>query len=149
LSSRRCGARKLAEAALSDLLGCPLEFEIPGGIGAARIRTPIQFRQIGSVGGATWRAVAQPFGGGLAVCRRYRRWMRYRVSVGECHRLLHLKLPGWASFAPEGGRPATFEKGLGVEVPEDFDQGRHQTGPSGLMAGADPGAVVAMEIFVE
>src|SRR5271169_7097448 len=47
------------------------------------------------------------------------------------------------------GCPAAFEKGVGIETSEDFDQRRHQPGPSGLMTGADTGAVVAMEIFVE
>src|SRR5271166_1743687 len=54
-----------------------------------------------------------------------------------------------ASFVLKGGRPAAFQKGLGVEVPEDFDQGRHQPGPSGLMTGADTGAVIPVEILVE
>src|SRR5215469_16889032 len=52
-------------------------------------------------------------------------------------------------YSPEGGGAAGFEIGLGIEMPEDFDQRRHQPGPSGLMTGADASAVVAMEIFVE
>jgi len=58
-------------------------------------------------------------------------------------------LPGHGLIASEGGRPATFQKGLGIEVPEDFNQGSHEPGPSGLMTGADAGAVVAMKVLVE
>src|SRR5580704_19714465 len=57
--------------------------------------------------------------------------------------------PRAASFASKGGSPPGFEKGLGVEVPEDFDQRRHEASPAGLMTGADAGAVVAMEVLVE
>ena len=42
-----------------------------------------------------------------------------------------------------------FKKGLGVEVPENFDQRRDHPGPTGLMTGADAGAVVAVKILVE
>ena len=42
-----------------------------------------------------------------------------------------------------------FEIGLGVEVPEDLDQRRHNPGPPGLVAGTDAGAVVAVEVLVE
>src|SRR5215470_4740005 len=52
-------------------------------------------------------------------------------------------------YSLEGGGAAGFEVGLGIEMPEDFDQRRHQPGPAGLVTGADAGAVVAMEIFVE
>ena len=46
-------------------------------------------------------------------------------------------------------KAAALPPGLGIEMPKDFDQRRHQPGPSGLMAGADACAVVAVEIFVE
>lgn len=49
----------------------------------------------------------------------------------------------------KSGGPSGFEKRLGVEASKYFDQRRHQSGPSCLMAGADTSAVVAMEIFVE
>jgi hypothetical protein len=52
-------------------------------------------------------------------------------------------------FSLEGRFPAAFQMALGVEVPEDFEQRRHQPGPSGLMTGANASAVVAMEVFVE
>ena len=42
-----------------------------------------------------------------------------------------------------------FEKGLGIEVPKDFDQRRHHPGLPGLMTGADAGTIVAMKILVE
>src|SRR5215469_4363539 len=47
-----------------------------------------------------------------------------------------------------GGAPA-FEKGSGIQASKNFDQRRHQPGPSGLVTGADAGAIVAVEIFVE
>ena len=42
-----------------------------------------------------------------------------------------------------------FEKSPSIEVPENLDQRRHYTGPTGLMTGADTGAVVAVKILVE
>jgi len=33
--------------------------------------------------------------------------------------------PKAALFATKGGSPPAFQKGLGVEVPKDFNQGRH------------------------
>src|SRR5262249_15126204 len=47
------------------------------------------------------------------------------------------------------GLSPMLEKGSRIELAEDFDQRRHQPSPSGLMAGADAGTIVAMEIFVE
>src|SRR5271165_2294699 len=58
-------------------------------------------------------------------------------------------LLGLSLFATKGGGPAAFQKGLCIKAPKDFDQGRHQPGPSGLMTGANTGAVVAMKVFVE
>src|SRR5215472_1177850 len=52
-------------------------------------------------------------------------------------------------YSLEGGGAAGLEIGVGIEMPKDFDQRRHQPGPAGLVTGADAGAVVAMEIFVE
>jgi hypothetical protein len=37
----------------------------------------------------------------------------------------------------------------GIEAPEELDQPGHEAGPAGLMAGADPGSVVPVEVFVE
>ena len=48
---------------------------------------------------------------------------------------------GERSLELKGGLSPLFEKGPGVEVPEDFDQRHHHSGPTGLMTGADPGAV--------
>jgi hypothetical protein len=42
-----------------------------------------------------------------------------------------------------------FEKCLDVEVSENLDQRRYHPGPTGLMTGADTGAVVAVKILVE
>jgi hypothetical protein len=47
-----------------------------------------------------------------------------------------------------GGAPA-LKNGLGVEAPEDFGERCHQACSPGLMAGADAGTVIAVEIFVE
>src|SRR5215469_3582426 len=57
--------------------------------------------------------------------------------------------PSHALSAVKGGCSPAFEKGLGIEAPEDLDQRRHQPGPSCLVTGADTGAIVAMEILVE
>jgi hypothetical protein len=56
---------------------------------------------------------------------------------------------GGRSSELKGGLSPVLEKGPGVEVPENFDQRRHYTGPTGLMTGADAGAVVAVKILVE
>ena len=56
---------------------------------------------------------------------------------------------GEPSSELKGRLSAVFEKGLGVEVPENFDQRSHYPGPAGLMTGADAGAVVAVKILVE
>src|SRR3984893_15279155 len=44
---------------------------------------------------------------------------------------------------------AALQKGLGIELAEDLDQAGDDPGPTRLMAGADPGAVVAVEVFVK
>ena len=49
----------------------------------------------------------------------------------------------------EGGLLAAFQALLRIERAEELDQLRHQPGPAGLMAGAEPRAVVAVEVFVE
>src|SRR6516225_4488110 len=57
--------------------------------------------------------------------------------------------PHTLSIANKGGGPTGFEIALCVETAKDFDQRRHEPGPSGLMTGADAGAIVAVKIFVE
>src|SRR5512135_181221 len=42
--------------------------------------------------------------------------------------------------------PGSFHPALAISPP---DQLSHQCGPAGLMAGPEPGAVVAVEVFVE
>jgi hypothetical protein len=42
-----------------------------------------------------------------------------------------------------------LQKGLGIELAKNVDQDGDNPGPTRLMAGADPGTVVAMEVFVE
>src|SRR5262249_31511457 len=42
-----------------------------------------------------------------------------------------------------------FQIILGIEMPEDRDQDCNQSGPPGLMTGADAGTVVAVKILVE
>ena len=58
-------------------------------------------------------------------------------------------IEGEPSSELKGRLPPVFEEGSGVEVPENFDQRRHHPGPTGLMTGADAGAVVAVKILVE
>jgi hypothetical protein len=38
---------------------------------------------------------------------------------------------------------------FGLDTPEQVEQARDQTGPSRLVAGAEPGSVVTLEVFVE
>src|SRR4051812_4284832 len=42
-----------------------------------------------------------------------------------------------------------FQKRLGIEVSEQLNEGRNQACPAGLMAGAQSGSSVAVEIFEE
>jgi len=49
----------------------------------------------------------------------------------------------------KGSIPPVFEKGPRIEMPKNFDQRRHYTGPPGLMTGTDAGAVVAVKILIE
>ena len=44
---------------------------------------------------------------------------------------------------------AALQKGLGIELAKNVDETGDDPGPSRLMAGADSGAVVAMEVFIE
>src|SRR5262249_54264566 len=55
--------------------------------------------------------------------------------------------PSHALSAVKGGCSPAFEKGLGIEAPEDLDQRRHQPGPSCLVTGADAGPIVPMKIL--
>ena len=45
--------------------------------------------------------------------------------------------------------PAFGEKTNRVQASKQIDQQANHTGPAGLMAGADSGAIVAVEIFVK
>src|SRR5690242_3428589 len=58
------------------------------------------------------------------------------------------------SFSPgacrcESGRPTGLKKLLRIEQSEKLNQLRHHSCPSGLMARAEPGAVIPMKVFVE
>ena len=44
---------------------------------------------------------------------------------------------------------AAFENGFGVDGGEEVHEAGDDPGPAGLMAGAEAGAVVAVEVFVE
>src|SRR5208337_5294740 len=52
-------------------------------------------------------------------------------------------------FPAERLRLPACQQPVAVDPPKEFDQFRHHPGPSGLVAGADPRAVVAMEILEE
>ena len=68
---------------------------------------------------------------------------------------------GWISRQFRHERPPGFlmckccrpfgsrETELRIEPAEELDELGHQPGPAGLMAGAQPGTVVAVEVFVE
>src|SRR4029077_19048361 len=45
--------------------------------------------------------------------------------------------------------PAALEKGLGIELAKNVDQAGDDPGPTRLMAGTHPGAVVTMEVLIE
>jgi len=49
----------------------------------------------------------------------------------------------------ERRRQSALQYGLGVDAAKVFDQTSDDAGPSGLLAGADAGAIVAVEVFVE
>ena len=49
----------------------------------------------------------------------------------------------------EGCSPASLQKGLGIELAENVDQAGDDPGPTRLMAGADPGTVIAVEVLVK
>src|SRR6185503_3534099 len=59
----------------------------------------------------------------------------------------------WTLVSPGGllhrAAPADLERARRREVREDLHEPRDDAGPSGLMAGAEAGAVVAVEVFVE
>src|SRR5438105_15770313 len=52
-------------------------------------------------------------------------------------------------LSPKGCLSAALQEGLGIELPEDIDQTGDDPRPSRLVAGAEAGAVVAVEVFVE
>ena len=62
---------------------------------------------------------------------------------------LSLCLPGARGALPERGFFALCQGLLGIQETVDLDELRHDPGPTGLMAGAQPGAVVAVEVFVK
>src|SRR5882672_9067554 len=47
------------------------------------------------------------------------------------------------------GCPSELEPGLRVRLAEEADERAGEAGPAGLMAGAEAGAVVAVEVLVE
>src|SRR5580700_7431366 len=56
---------------------------------------------------------------------------------------------GQAPVGP-GQRPVVgLEHGVGVELALALDQPGHQAGPAGLVGGAEPGSVIAVEVLVE
>ena len=54
-----------------------------------------------------------------------------------------------ASFLHERGLSACFQGPLGVEDAVKFNEFGDQSGPAGLVTGAQPGTIVAMEVFKE
>jgi hypothetical protein len=48
-------------------------------------------------------------------------------------------------LSPKGCLSAALQEGLGIELPEDIDQTGEDPRPSRLVAGAEGGAIVAME----
>src|SRR5262245_44020124 len=54
-----------------------------------------------------------------------------------------------AHCSPERGLLAYLQEPLGVQQAIELDDFGHDAGPAGLVAGAEPGAVVAVEILIE
>jgi hypothetical protein len=61
----------------------------------------------------------------------------------------HPYLPSAASFRNERGLIAYFQSPLGIEDAVKLDEFSNKSGPAGLVAGAQPGTIVAMEVFIE
>ncbi len=57
--------------------------------------------------------------------------------------------PGAAGALNEPGLFATFQGALGIQKAVKLDEFGHESGPASLMAGTEPGAIVAVEVFVE
>src|SRR3954465_5299259 len=57
--------------------------------------------------------------------------------------------PGDAFGRFESRQPPELKGDFGIERVEQLDLLGDDAGPAGLVAGADPGAVVAVEVFVE
>lgn len=58
-------------------------------------------------------------------------------------------LPSGAPRLSERGLPAHLQGPLRVQGAVKLNDLGHESGPSGLVAGAQPGAIVAMEVFIE
>ena len=58
-------------------------------------------------------------------------------------------LPSGAGFLSERGLSAYFQGPLGIEEAVKLDEFGHESGPAGLVTGAQPGTIVAMEVFKE
>ena len=72
---------------------------------------------------------------------------RSRIPIGYAPNLLAADL--LANDPCLQHRTVQFEHRLGVDAPEEVEQRRDEAGPPGLVAGAEPGAVVAVEVLVE
>src|SRR5512135_2683705 len=57
-------------------------------------------------------------------------------------------MQGSCGFAQSAGR-ASLQKALRVEIAKQMDELPNEPRPAGLMAGPQPGAVVAVEVFME
>ena len=60
-----------------------------------------------------------------------------------------LFLPSGSGFISERGLSACFQHPLGVEEAVKPDEFGNESGPAGLVTGAEPGTIVAMEVFIE
>jgi hypothetical protein len=58
-------------------------------------------------------------------------------------------LPGGATRLNERGLPANLQGPLGVQKAVKLDELGHESGPAGLVAGAQPGTIIAVEIFIK
>jgi len=59
------------------------------------------------------------------------------------------KLPSGDGFISERGLRARFQYPLGIKEAIEFDEFSHESGPPGLVTGAEPGTIVPVEVFIE
>jgi hypothetical protein len=85
--------------------------------------------------------------------RGRKRTSLWRGSLRSSRRLARINsidcLRGFGASVREPSLLAYLQGPFGIEKPIQLDELSQQPGPAGLMAGAQPGTVVAVEVFVK